>query len=322
LILALTTSPTMFIDGKAFAIDLEKQQTIFENKIIVEQNDLIQKPKHNFIILTEFVSIDIDDKKKNSELQNVQHTVVDLNEKVSVSDISVDDSVIIMIKGNDERKTIMERIFDRAKLNRIVFDSSIHSIEDDITLSSLTNEYQQEQSYSNLELEIDQSLSTSLIDFSISENNFDTLYESVDEINDQLIVTTNSLSSVNNPLFMLLVLPLAGFILVRTENEKLNFNDLKRVFCFVFITILISSAVITPLSISSAYWGVAYAEEFSIDNQTSSDVIPIDTINSESTEPVEPVNATSVEPVNATSVEPVNATSVEPAEPVEAILTT
>ncbi len=83
LIFVITTSPTMFVDGKAFAIDLE-QQTILENKQMIEQKDLTQKPKHNFITLTESVSVHTADEKKNSELQNVQHNVVDLHEIISV----------------------------------------------------------------------------------------------------------------------------------------------------------------------------------------------------------------------------------------------
>jgi len=83
--------------------------------------------------------------------------------------------------------------------------------------------------------------------------------------------------------------------------------------------ILISSAVTIPMSAGSAYWGYAYAEELSIDNQTSNDVISINTTNFVSTESVvvnatsiEPVNVTSIEPVNATTIEPVNATTIEP----------
>ncbi|MCH7647742.1 MAG: hypothetical protein IIA83_03955, partial [Thaumarchaeota archaeon] len=260
LIFIIATSPAMFVDGKVFSIDLEKQQTIFENKIIIEQKDLTQKPKHNFITLHESVSIHTADEKKNSELQNVQHAVVDLHEKVSVSDISIDDAVIIMIKGNDDRKTMMERIFDRSKYNRIVFDTTMYSVEDDLTLDSLADKPQSETSNNDLELQIEQRLPTFLIDFSFSEKQLDALYENVDEVADQIIITTTSLFDVNSPMF-LLVLPLAGLVLIRIENDKLDFNSLKRVFCFVFVTILISSAVITPLSISSAYWGVAYAEE-------------------------------------------------------------
>ena len=47
----------MFVDGKAFSIDLEKQQIIFENKQIIEQNDLTQKLKHSFITLHESIEV-------------------------------------------------------------------------------------------------------------------------------------------------------------------------------------------------------------------------------------------------------------------------
>jgi len=277
LIFVIATSPTMFIDGKVFAIDL-KQQTISENKVMIEQKDVLQKPKHHFITLTESLSI---------------HT-------------------------NDERKTIMERIFDRTKLNRIVFDSTIYSVEDDLTLGSLANEPQSETSYSDLELQIDQRLPTLLIDFSVSEEQLELIYKDIDEFSDQLITTTSSLFDVNNPMF-LLVLPLAGFVLIRIENEKLDFNSLKRVFCFVFVTILILSAVITPMSISSAYWGVAYAEEFPIDNQTSSNSIPA---NSTASISVEQVNATPIEPVDSLEAivienfQNLGGSTPEPVEPV------
>jgi len=366
----------MFVDEKVFAINPEQQQTIFENKIIIEQKDLTQ-PKHNFISLHESVSIDSADEKKspvlqniqhnvinlienisinsadekkNSVLQNNQHNVVDLVEKVSVLDIPVDDSVIILIKGNDERQTLMERIFDRSKFNRIILDSTKYSVEDDLSLDSLSDKPQSETSNNDLVLKIEQGLPIFLIDFSITEKQLDTLYESVDEVTDQIIITTTWLFDLSSPMFML-VLPLAGFVLIRIENVKLSFNSVKRFFCYVFISILISSAVITPMSISSAYWGYAFAEELSIDNQTSnvavvvettpepmepvnstsiepktlSDLIPkesVDTleatilenfqnIGGSESEPIESVNATTVEPVNAT-VEPINATSVEP----------
>ncbi len=276
----ITTSPTMFVNEKAFAIHLE-QQTIFENKKIIEQNDLTQKPKHNFITLHESVSIHTADEKKNSELQNVQHVVVDLHEIISVSDVTAGDTIIVMIKGNDDRKTMMERIFDRSKLNNVVLNSNMYSVEDGLTLDSLADKPQSETSYNDLELQIEQSLPIFLIDFSVSEKQLDALYESVDELADQLIITTTSLFDVNSPIF-LLMLPLAGFVLIRIENDKLDFNSLKRVFCFVFVTILISSTVIIPLSISSAYWGIAYAEEL-----TNVQPIPKDESTIDSSSPTE-----------------------------------
>ena len=108
----------------------------------------------------------------------------------------------------------MERNFDETKLNRIVFDSSMHSIEDDITLSSLTNEHQHEQSYSNLELEIDQRLGTFLIDYLISERQLETSYEDPGRTLGQLVVSTNSLLEVHViPLSFSLIYFMSFFVL-------------------------------------------------------------------------------------------------------------
>ena len=191
LILILTTSPTMLVDGKAFAIDLGKQQTI------LEQIDLEQKLKHNFITLTESISVQTDEQKKNSEPQNVGYLFLKLSDKVSVSDIPVYDSVIVMIKGNDDRKTMMERIFDGTRLHRVIFDSASYSVENSISLASFSNNPQSEYSYYNLELEIDQRPGTFLIDYLISERQLETSYENPDRIFGQLIVSTNSLLDVH-----------------------------------------------------------------------------------------------------------------------------
>ncbi len=208
LILVITTSPTMFVDGKAFAIDLGKQQTI------LEQKDLDQKPKHNFVTLTESISVQTDEQKKNSESQNVGRLFLKLSDRVSVSDIPVYDSVIVMIKANDDRKTMMERIFDGSRLYRVIFDSASYSIEDDISLASFTNNPQSEYSYYNLDSEIDQRLGTFLIDYSISERQLETSYENPDKSFGQLIVSTNSLLDVHLiPLSISLIYSMSFFVL-------------------------------------------------------------------------------------------------------------
>jgi len=204
----------MFVGGKAFAIDLGEQQTIFENKQIIEQKDLEQKPKHNFVTFTESISVQTDEQKKNSESQNVGRLFLKLSDKVSVSDISAGDSVIILIKGNDDRKTMMERIFDGSRLHRVIYGSTSHSIEDDISLASFTNNPQSEYSYHNLELEIDQRLGTFLINYLISERQLETSYENPDRIFGQLIVSTNSLLDVHViPLSISLIYSMSFFVL-------------------------------------------------------------------------------------------------------------
>jgi len=212
LILTLTTSPTMLVDGKAFAIDLEKQQTISENKQIIEQKDLEQKPKHNLVTLTESISVQTDEQKKNSESQNV-HIFIELHEEISLSEDSTDD-VVVLIKGNDDRKTMMERIFDRSKLHRVISDSAPYSIENDMSLASFTNNPQSEYSYYNLDVEIDQRLGTFLIDYSISERQLETSYENPGKSFGQLIVSTNSLLDVHViPISISLIYSMSFFIM-------------------------------------------------------------------------------------------------------------
>ena len=304
MIFVLVSSPTMLIDGKAFAIDLE-QQTIFENKLILEQNN-VDEPKHNFITLHESVSVHTNDEKENNQ-HTPRHTPIQLRETIALSENSHDESLLVMIKGNDDRKTMMERIFDRSKLDRINFDSAKSSIENNLSTSSIIVGEQSEQYFADIELGTDQGLAPLLIDFSITSEQLETIYKDIGKFSDQLVVATVSLSSVDNPIFLLFVLPFAGFVLLRIENEKLNFNDLKRFFCYVFLTILISSAVITPMSISSSYWGIAYAEELSIDNQTSNDLPVVVEITPEPMEPIElPEPVELVEPI-----ELVNSTTVE-----------
>jgi len=214
LILAITTSPTMLVDGKAFAIDLEEQQTIFENKQITQQKDLEQKPKHNFATLTESISVQSDEQKTNSESQNSQQFFVELHEDVSMSDVPSNDGIIVLIKANDDRKTMMERIFDRTKLHRIISDSAPYSIQDFMSLASFTNNPQSEYSHYNLELEVDQRLGTFLTDYSISERQLEISYENSDKSFGQLIVSTNSLPDVHViPLSISLIYFMSFFVL-------------------------------------------------------------------------------------------------------------
>jgi hypothetical protein len=72
--------------------------------------------------------------------------------------------------------------------------------------------------------------------------------------------TRTSIDYQYNPLLVLLLVPLSGIILVKTEFSVIRFEH--KYFASVLAIILISSAVVTPLSISNNYWNYAYADEF------------------------------------------------------------
>ncbi|MBI5860155.1 MAG: hypothetical protein HZB73_05665, partial [Nitrosarchaeum sp.] len=126
--------------------------------------------------------------------------------------------------------------------------------------------------------------------------------------------TQNVISIVddNNQYFLVLLVPLSGYILLRTESRRINFINTRLVSSSILTIILISSVALTPFSIGSNYWGTAYAEEFSF-----SGIIKDANNNLKSnTVTTEPINSTSTEPINSTSTEPINSTSIESSESV------
>ena len=70
---------------------------------------------------------------------------------------------------------------------------------------------------------------------------------------------------VKNPTLLFLLIPFAGFVIIRSENEKIQFYDVQKFVAYIFIVILVSSAVVTPFSFSVFYWGYAFAQEPSED---------------------------------------------------------
>ncbi|MDC8453782.1 MAG: hypothetical protein LV477_12845, partial [Candidatus Nitrosotalea sp.] len=71
--------------------------------------------------------------------------------------------------------------------------------------------------------------------------------------------------SNSTPVILLLLVPLSGYILLRSEEDKIKLNK-NQIFSFCFILILVSSSTVTPFAISQNYWGMAFAEP---QNQTS-----------------------------------------------------
>ncbi|MDH2906498.1 MAG: hypothetical protein PXX83_00170, partial [Candidatus Nitrosotalea sp.] len=55
--------------------------------------------------------------------------------------------------------------------------------------------------------------------------------------------------------------PFAGYVLVRMNAERFRVKP-KSIFSFCFIVLLVVSSITTPLSISSNYWGQAFAQEY------------------------------------------------------------
>jgi len=59
----------------------------------------------------------------------------------------------------------------------------------------------------------------------------------------------------------LFLVSLSSFVIINSEKSSLKFYQIKRFTCLVFIIILVSSTITIPYSISSSFWGEAFADK-------------------------------------------------------------
>ena len=77
----------------------------------------------------------------------------------------------------------------------------------------------------------------------------------------QLTVQVYQSVDPQNPALLMLLIPFVGIVLIRIENERIKFYDIRRILSFGLFMILLTSSVFTPFSYSLIYWGQAFAEE-------------------------------------------------------------
>jgi len=322
LIFVIISSPTIFVDGKAFAIDLEnsKQNNLAFN--LISQNFVKQIPQHHSLFLAEVIGISENEFSDNRDNQNLK--LLYLTEIVKVSSHTPFDNNISLVKEQSERKTMMERIWNSEKLrfngksfvlNYLFKTEESFTNFNDFVLNYFVGQ-NDEKLYlitENVETIIHAKTNALILVNEIKADavfieTYNSLNPSLTEfsnlIEERSVVIANAIFDKNNLTLLFLLVPLAGFVFIRIENEKLDFNSLKRFFCFVFVVILISSAVITPMSISSAYWGIVYAEEMNEDIQLTPEAES--TIDSSSPAETETESVETPETTTETESEPVD----------------
>ena len=228
---------------------------IDHNKISNESNN----PKiHHTLQLFENINVNSNDEKssntelnRNNLLKN-QKTIF-LYENISVYTNESKEKSILLVKKNSDTKAIMERILDYEKkkqnhkfslTNISIGDLLDKTIGDDNQLT----EYPQENLY-NILTELNVPETFQVVDYQF-------LFQYVSDQFDP-----------KNQNLLLILAPLAFFVIVRSENEKISFPHIKPILSYGLVFLLILSTVVTPLSISSAYWSNVYAEEFSQSNE-------------------------------------------------------
>jgi len=209
---------------------------------------------------------------KTNEIQNIIH--IEASESIGFNDNGFDKKLAV-VKELSERKTIMEKIWNNKKLR---FTGKYFVIEDQIENkdSSLFDEFYEIT---------DQTLQEILIDFYPARNlpvitssllqdqtnpmpivlvdsNGSSISQFIDisRALEQGVDNFNDFTSVNNPTALLLLVPIVGYIFVRTEKVEFRFYSFRKVSSFALSLILISSLFSFPLSVSSNYWRDVYAD--------------------------------------------------------------
>ncbi|MEK6947240.1 MAG: hypothetical protein AABX32_06560, partial [Nanoarchaeota archaeon] len=297
-------------DISVFGINDQNIETNFENiEINSKFNSQIVSTIHN-VSLSEQITLVTNDESNDSNVsqQHIQSTKnVELNEKLSILENDKLDNLINYVKHNSEKLTILERVYP----NRIRENTKIDFNEitlSHITLKQIVNNYDidnliNKQSL-NVNLDIIKYLVPTIYIFDFVQNN-----NVFSNNNDALVAFIQNVISIvdeNDQYFFVLLVPLSGYILLRTESRNINFINTRLVSSSILTIILMSSAIMTPFSIGSNYWGIAYAEEFSFSGiiDDANNNLELNTVT------IQPINATSIQPINATSIQPINATSI------------
>ncbi len=203
-----------------------------------------------------------------------QTTKISMFEEVTLSNGDELENQIHLLKHNFNQ-AILERIFNKRKFK---LDKSIGiplSIDTILSLygnvvgplysntaGPLSKDFDKipfEEQDILVDYELDLTESQPVIE-SLIQNSFDDFDELIQDITDSLEQQSTTL---------LFIFAIAAFyVIVRSENPKIQIQTYKRLLSFGFILILLSSALISPLSISSSYYAYAQTDQNSTNPQT------------------------------------------------------
>ncbi|WP_156794369.1 hypothetical protein, partial [Nitrosopumilus sp. SJ] len=238
------------------------------------ENDLTNKlPQILEVNLSEQVGITTNDFLNSIDKEKSEHHSIHLVETVGVISQNELPSEIHFVKSIDEKQTMMERIWNAEKIRY-----TSKQVKTSYSQFQINNEL----IYVNNDLIFEQQIPDHGFDFYVLDNVDTAIIQYVGGLSDE----DTSLSFLSLVLF-----PIAAFSLFQIENRENRITNTRKMFSAFFVVLLVSTVAITPLSISSSYWGIAYAEEFSFEGLIDdvNNTIPSDSTYIENSTDVEPI---------------------------------
>ena len=271
-----------------------------------------QTSVNHSISLSESMNLSSPEEKKDlgttsiEDQKNIKSLIFEEELHLS-SDLFQQETTVVLVKQFSDRKGIMERILpiDRIRNqekspNKNYLDTNLQLIYSDYNFK-----INKQDPFGNL-------LFNSIINDNFNNyisNSFDTFSKQIfihdfqiQQFLDSIhLIPDIELSSLFNqidskqPTGIIILVLISGLIFIQNENNHIKFNNFRKLFSYIFIILLVSSVIITPISISSSYWGTAFGEEMNNNTESSNNQInssenftkalPIVFLNSQNTIP-------------------------------------
>ncbi|HXV65596.1 MAG TPA: hypothetical protein VD731_00005, partial [Nitrosopumilaceae archaeon] len=315
-------------ESLAFSSNIESTNYLDYN----ENEKLVQtKSVQHSISLSESMNLSSPNEKNNlpknhiNEVQNIKSIFFE-EELIFSSDSYQQQTAVILTKQFSDRKAIIERIspFDRIRnqeksSHKNYLDTGVQLVFLDNNQKIIKQDYQTnfisdsifDENFNNY---LFNSLTISPNDSFVHYFELQQFLDSINFISDlQLSNILFNQINTNEPTGIIILFLISGLIFIRNENEHIQFHSYKKLFSYVVIILLFSSAIITPASISSSYWGTAFGQEmnnteidFLDDHQTTP---PADSINNTFTGNLNSQNVDDFIVLNSTELLPENYTA-------------
>ncbi|MDE1818414.1 MAG: hypothetical protein KGI19_07410, partial [Thaumarchaeota archaeon] len=289
LILVLASSPITISNSYSYSTTSD---TNYQKHTINFDSSKVLKPsKHYQISVNDDISKDLsigpgssnpsDESPKS--IKGVYRSI-DVSDNMKLTDENPSKNKIMIVKQIPPVQAIMERISnsERQKFFGKQTSTSTYQIRSQLsdyyTSKSLSGSFVQSATneFTSDKITDDQSI--------LYKNPVESIFEDYTFSNEIHLI----IFDLENSLTLLLIVPFAGYLLVRVTDGRFRIKP-KSIFSFCFIILLVVSSITTPFSISSNYWGQAFAQEyngttngvgFSLSNQTTNSVINSSIVNS------------------------------------------
>src|SRR3972149_8540993 len=276
-----------------------------------------QTSVNHSISLSEYMNLSSPEEKKDlgitsiEDQKNIKSLIFEEELHLS-SDLSEHETTVVLVKQFSDRKGIIERILpiDRIRNQEKLSNKNYLDTNIQLIFSDYNFQINKQDPIANL-------LFNSIINDNFSNyifNSFNTFSKEIFIHDFQLLQFLDSIYLIPNielsgslfnqidskePTGIIILVLISGLIFVRNENNHIKFNNFRKFFSYIFIILLVSSGIITPISISSSYWGTAFGEEINNNNSTESTDHQINSLeNFTNTLPIEPLNSQNTIPVD------------------------